>query len=639
MPAWIRSALGDLMRLRYRAGVCALALMAGSAALQLEPAVVRNLVSGHGNQHVSVGAIRVPLWSAAFAQSAESFSLDNVRFTWGDFTYEAKRIDFSGVTVSRSEIESLFSSASEPFADRLTRISARQVTSPEVKVTQKLGKETQTIFYRNVSLNDVVQGQIARSTIGAMAVEMTGAKGNTLFSYGQTTISNLNTPAFVRLYETKDDSGSAPMTRIYSAFTIENLDMVDNGENVSVQVARLSGRDVMARPTKDSWGSAMAFLTEMGGKDTLSSEEGSRLTTAVVDVIGAFDIGFMEAADIQIKATPKKAPAAKDQKSSATGRINRIAYTGATESQPADIRLEGIEAGDQDGRAKVGSISLTGFSLAPTLNGLKALQGKPLEELDQEALRTLIPTLGTLRLSGVDVDVPNKSNEKTTERVNFTLKDFEVTADKPLNGLPTNIRIEQRNLVIALPSNSTDDLVKELVALGYKTLDSSFLVAATWNEAANEIALKEVSVQGQDMGTLSLTGTIGNVTKDLFSPDEATAAAALIGAKAKSADVIVEDKGLLGRYLANAAKEQKTTPEALRTIYASAAPFVVSSMMGNSEQAKTLGQAIGRFIAKPGKLTLNAQPKNPSGFGVMDAMLASDPKEALAKLNISAKAE
>ncbi|MEE1655188.1 hypothetical protein VB618_03190 [Microvirga sp. CF3062] len=627
------------MRLRYRAGVCALALMAGSAALQLEPAVVRNLVSGHGNQHVSVGAIRVPLWSAAFAQSAESFSLDNVRFTWGDFTYEAKRIDFSGVTVSRSEIESLFSSASEPFADRLTRISARQVTSPEVKVTQKLGKETQTIFYRNVSLNDVVQGQIARSTIGAMAVEMTGAKGNTLFSYGQTTISNLNTPAFVRLYETKDDSGSAPMTRIYSAFTIENLDMVDNGENVSVQVARLSGRDVMARPTKDSWGSAMAFLTEMGGKDTLSSEEGSRLTTAVVDVIGAFDIGFMEAADIQIKATPKKAPAAKDQKSSATGRINRIAYTGATESQPADIRLEGIEAGDQDGRAKVGSISLTGFSLAPTLNGLKALQGKPLEELDQEALRTLIPTLGTLRLSGVDVDVPNKSNEKTTERVNFTLKDFEVTADKPLNGLPTNIRIEQRNLVIALPSNSTDDLVKELVALGYKTLDSSFLVAATWNEAANEIALKEVSVQGQDMGTLSLTGTIGNVTKDLFSPDEATAAAALIGAKAKSADVIVEDKGLLGRYLANAAKEQKTTPEALRTIYASAAPFVVSSMMGNSEQAKTLGQAIGRFIAKPGKLTLNAQPKNPSGFGVMDAMLASDPKEALAKLNISAKAE
>jgi hypothetical protein len=627
------------MRLRYRVGVCALALMAGSAALQFEPAVVRNLVSGHRDQHVSVEAIRVPLWSAAFAQSTDSFSLDNVRFTWGDFTYEAKRIDFSGVTVSRSEVESLFSSASEPFADRLTRVSARQVTAPEIKVTQKLGKETQTIFYRNVSLNDVVQGQIAKSVIGAMAIEQTGAKGNVLFSYGQTTVSDLNTPAFVRLYETKDDSAAAPMTRIYGAFTMDNLDMVDSGENVSVQIARLSGRDVMARPIKDSWGGIMPFFTEMGGKDNLSPEEETRLKSTVIDVMGAFDIGFMEAADIRIKATPKKAAAAKDQKSSGTGSINRIAYTGATASQPADIRLEGFEAGGQDGRVKVGAISLTGFSLTPTLNGLKALQGKPIENLDQEALRALVPTLGTLRLSGIDVDLPNESSEKKTERVNFTLKDFEVTADRPLNGLPTNIRIEQRNLVIALPSNGTDDLVKELAALGYKSLDSSFLVAATWNEAANEIALKEVSVQGQDLGSLSLTGTIGNVTKDLFNPDEATAAAALIGAKAKAADIVVEDKGLLGRYLANAAKEQKTTPEALRTIYASAAPFVVSSMMGGSEQAKTLGQAIGRFIAKPGKLTLNAQPKNPSGFGVMDAMLASDPKEALAKLNISAKVE
>lgn len=628
------------MGLRYRAGVCALALMAGSAALQFEPAVVRNLASGQGDRHISVEAIRVPLWSAAFAQSADSFSLDNVRFTWGDLIYEVKRIDFSGVTVSRNEVESLFSSASEPLADRLMRIGARQVTAPEIKVTQKLGQGTQTIFYRNVSLNDVVQGQVAKAVIGAMAIERSGTKGNVLFSYGQTTVSDLNTPAFVRLYETKDTSDSPPMTRIYGAVTMENLDMVDNGENLSVQIARFNARDVMARPTKDSWGGALAFLTEMGGKNNLSPEEETRLRTTMVDIAGAFDIGVMEAADIRIKATPKKDAAAKDQKPSATGRIDRISYTGSTGSQPADTRLEGLDIGDQDGRVKIGTISLTGFSLTPTLNGLKALQGKPIEDLDQEALRTLIPTLGTLRISDVDIDALSKGEKgDKPERTRATMGSFEITADKPLNGIPTNIRIEQRNFVIGLPSNNTDEFLKEIAALGYKTFDTSFLLAATWNEGANEIALKEVSVQGQDMGSLSLTGTIGNVTKDLFSADEATAAAALIGAKAKSADILVEDKGLLGRYLAQAAKEQKTTPEALRTIYASAAPFVVSSIMGNSEQAKTLGQAIGRFIGKPGKLTINAQPKNPSGFGVMDAMLASDPKEALAKLNISATVE
>jgi hypothetical protein len=626
------------MRLRYRAGVCALALMAGSAALQLEPAVVRNLVSGDENRHVSVEAIRVPLWSAAFAQSADSFSLDNVRFTSGDFTYEAKRIDFSGVTVSRGEVESLFSSASGPLADRLMRINAKQVTSPEIKLIHKIGKQTQTTFYRNVSLNDVVQGQIAKAVIGAMAIEASGTKGNTLFSYGQTTVSDLNAPALMRLYETKDASDSPPMTRIYGAFTVENLDMVDNAENISVQIARLNGRDAMARPTKDSWGGTMALLSEMADKDEPSPEEETRFTTTMVDLMGAFDMGFVEATGIQFKGRSGENPAEKDKKP--TGSIGRIAYTGATGSQPADIRMEGLEAGDKDGRVKIGTISLTGFSIAPTLNGLKALEGKSLQDLDHSDFRTLIPTLGTLRVSGVDIDALSKGGKGSKpERAGITLKDFELTADKPLNGLPTNIRIEQRNLVVTLPSNNTDDLLKEIAALGYKTFDSSFLVAATWNESANEIALKEVSVQGQDMGSLSLTGTIGNVTKDLFSADGATAAAALIGAKAKSADVVIEDRGLLGRYLANAAKEQKTTPEALRTVYASAAPFVVSSMMGNSEQAKTLGQAIGRFIAKPGKLTINAQPKNPSGFGVMDAMLASDPKEALAKLNISAKVE
>jgi hypothetical protein len=113
------------MRLRYRTSVCALALIAGSAAMQLEPAVVRDLVFDHNGQHIAVGAVRVPLWSAAWAQSPDVFSLENVSFTFGSVSYEAKRIEFSGVTSSRAEIEALFSSASsEPMAIRLARINA-----------------------------------------------------------------------------------------------------------------------------------------------------------------------------------------------------------------------------------------------------------------------------------------------------------------------------------------------------------------------------------------------------------------------------------------------------------------------------------------------------------------------------------
>ena len=210
---------------------------------------------------------------------------------------------------------------------------------------------------------------------------------------------------------------------------------------------------------------------------------------------------------------------------------------------------------------------------------------------------------------------------------------------KPVNAIPTNIRIGLQNLDMALPSNSTDDGVKELVALGYKDIDISLVAAATWNEAASEITLNEVSFQGQDMGNVGLTGRIGNVGKDLFDADTAIATVALVGAKAKALDLTVENKGLFERYMTMAAKEQKTTPESLRRTYAAAAAFVVPAMIGSSEQAQALSQAIARFIAKPGKLTINATPKDPAGFGIAEAVVMPDPKAILDRLNISAKAE
>ena len=619
------------MGLRYRAGIAALALLAGSTALSFEPAVLRDIVIDKGGQRISVGAVKVPLWSAAFAQSADSFSLDNVRFTFGTTTYEAKRIEFSGVSTPRAEIEALFSSAStEPMESRLRRINAKQVTIPEARVKQVLGKETQTTTYRNTVLSDISQGRIASIVVDATAMETAGAKDKTVITSGRTTMNEVDLPAMARLFEAKSGTASAPLAKIYGAFSVENIELADSAAGVTFKVARLGGRDFLARPTRESWNGTMGLMTELADKDKLSQEDHARLLPAIVDFIDAFQIGLLEASGIEVASKEKGLPN--------TVRINRIAYSGETSSQASDMRMEGLEFSDKDNRVKIGTWSLTGFSYRQTLDGLKNLQAKSIDEIDLATIRTLIPTLGTVRISDLDVDVLDNDSEKK-ERVRLTAKDFSVTADKPINGIPTNLRIEQRNAVIPLAASSTDDLIKQLVALGYKSLNTSYTVAATWNEASSEILVTDAFFDGVDLGTISLTGTISNASKDLFSADEATAAAALIGAKAKTARVTVEDKGLLTRYLTSAAKEQKTKPENLRQMYAGATPLVLSSFLGSSEQTKTLAQAISQFIMKSGKLTVEAQPKNPSGFGVMDAMLASDPKEMLQKLNISAKVE
>ncbi|MXQ13272.1 hypothetical protein [Microvirga makkahensis] len=616
------------MKPLHRSGMCALALMAGTAAMHFEPAALRGLAVGNGAQQLSIGAVRTSLWSMAFAQAADSFTLDDVRFTWGGATYEAKQVSLSGVSVARGEIESLFSSTAGSLADKLAGIDAKRVTIPELKVTQAIGQETQTAYYRNISLDDIVRGRIASLTVETTAIEETGGTDTTLISYGRTALSDFDVPAFARLYDTKD--AFAPLTRIYGAFSIETIDMADGAGTFSTRIDRLEGRDIMARPTKDSWNGTISAISELAQKETTSPEEQTRLMHMVADLLGAFDAGLVEATGITFKGDGKEDKGA--------GSVALIAYTGASGSRPSEVRMEGLDVADGEARVKIGTISLSGFSFAPTLEGLKTLDSKSLAELDSAALRSLIPTLGTLRITDMDIEAPTSEN-KPGERMRVALGLMEMTADKPVNGIPTNVRFEQRNLSAMLPDDSDDELVQQLRALGYKSFDGSFVVAATWNEASQEIAVREFSVNGKNMGSLRLTGLIGNASPDLFSPNEATASAAVIGAKAKSAGIVIENHGLVERYLESAAKEEGTTPDALQKLYAGATPLVVSSMIGNSEQSRTLARAIAQFIEKPGRLTIDAEPKNPSGFGLMDVMLASDPKAILGKLNITAKAE
>lgn len=621
------------MKLHHRTGLGALALIASAAALQIEPAAVRNLVVEHDGGRLSIGSVRAPLWSAAFAQSADSFTLENVKFTFGTATYELKRIELSGVTSSRADIEALLApNASEPMMRRLARINAKQIRIPEARVTQTIGKDSQDLTYRDLTLSNVVSGRVESMTIESVAGEIANDRTKGQVSAGRSSVSEMDMQALAALYETKAEGASAPLSRIYGAFSLDNFTYIDAKEGVAVTVARISGKDFLARPTKDSWNGTAALLTELDKKEELSAEENARVLQAAADILGAFDIGQLEAAGIEIKPPRNKSDAV------GSGRIARIAYTNANGSRPADARMEGFEFSDKDARVKIGSVSLTGFSFAPTLEGLKALEGKSLDKLDHAALRGLIPTLGTLRITDFDVDAP-ATDDEPTDRVRMTFASMEITADKPRNGIPTNIRFEQRNASLKFAENSTEELAQQLRALGYKSLDSSSVVAATWNEASNEITITEFSLDGKDMGSVRVTGLIGNVSPDLFSADEGAASAALLNSKAKSASVVIENWGLLDRYIETTAKEEGTTPDALKKMYAGGAPLVLSSMIGNSDQSKVLGQAIARFIEKPKKLTIEAQPKSASGFGIMDVMLASDPKAMLAKLNVKAKAE
>jgi len=516
---------------------------------------------------------------------------------------------------------------------RLARLSAETVTIPTLTVTQRVGPETRTTTYRDVTLRDIVTGRgAAVTTAGASVIIPARPAGPVAGTLGKMTLTAFDAPQAARLYEVKADA-PAPMARIYDSFALEDM-AISDPKRAQVRVARITGRDFSARPTKESWGETMTLLAAQGDRlDKAPPVDRARLVSALADLLDAFQIGSMEATGFEVRD-----PNAKDR---VNAQIARIAFAGGEQGKPADLRMEDFTVTADNGRMRIGLIGFSGFSFRSTLDGLKALSDKPLAAIDPADLRALAPTIGTMRLSGLDFDLPNKSksDEPKPQNIRFTVKDMEVTADKPVNGIPTDLRVGVQNLALAVPPDAADNGLKELAAMGYKTLDLSFLTAATWNEPANELIVREVSVSGADMGRATLKGVLGNVGRDAFNADSAVALVALVGATARSLDLTVENKGLFERALAEAARKQKRTPDDLRREYGMAAAVAIPAVLGSSPAAKSLGQAIARFVAKPGRLAISARTKDPAGLGIADVAAAGEPATILDKLEVTATAE
>jgi hypothetical protein len=65
----------------------------------------------------------------------------------------------------------------------------------------------------------------------------------------------------------------------------------------------------------------------------------------------------------------------------------------------------------------------------------------------------------------------------------------------------------------------------------------------------------------------------------------------------------------------------------------------VPVILGNSAAAKAIGAAMGKFVARPGTLSISAKAKNGEGLGMVDVSTAPTPAAVLDKLDVNAKAE
>jgi hypothetical protein len=574
------------------------------------------------------------LSSVAHAQSLNDYTLDNLNLDFAGQIMALKQVSVTGASLSKSELLALLDAkAAEPLAARLAKLNIKSMRIPELIVEKTTPLEKQMAVYRNVEISNIVEGRIEQITSETGTLTVTRGKDVMKGTFGKLAIANTDMPQIARVsMDLYDPKKPEDLKALYGSFTLRDLAFTDP-KKTDIKIEEISGSDFRARPIEGSW---QATLPKMEALEDIK-DENVKLATSLKflsEIFSAVSVGSIEMKGIE---------AVNKQADNAVFSLKRLGYTKGT------LTLEGLGIIAKDGKGTITEITIGNFMNSDAIPALRELSEKPFEEITAEEWRKVLVLPGLIRFSGLDFDVPQTADKKgknptepkdgkKPERVRFTLKTIALTADKPVNNIPTDMGVAVENFNFTIPDDAKESGLKDLLAMGYKTIDMSMGMAAQWSEASSELTVKDISMRGADMGSFMLSGLLGNITKDSFSPDTAISTVALLGANAKNIKLNVENKGLYEKLLNHFAKQQKTTAEDLRRQYGMMAAMALPSVLGDSEQAKAITQAISRFIAKPGTLKLDLKAKE-GGIGFADFAAVEQPGDLLKKVDVTAVAD
>jgi hypothetical protein len=560
----------------------------------------------------------------AQAQNSQDFVLDNLVLDFAGQVMTMKQVSVEGSSLSRADFLTIMDAkATEPLASRLAKLNVKSIRIPEMMIEKTTRREKQVMNYKDVLVSNIVEGRM--ESVVAQSGTLAVTRGNDVMkgTFGPFSLTQTDMPQIARVsMDSGDQKKPEELKALYKLFSMRDLAFIDP-KKTEVRITEISGSDFRARPIEGSWQNA---IPKMEALEEIK-DESTKVATSMKflsDVFGAVSIGSLEMKGLE---------AVNKQADNAVFSLKRLGYSNGT------VTLEGFGVVAKDAKANITEIVIGNFINTDLAPALKELAEKPLDQIKVEEWRKLMVMPGLIRFSGLDFDLP-ASNAKVNKekRIHFTLKALTMTADKPFNNIPTDMGMKVENFNFTIPDGATDKGLKDMLAMGYKTLNVSMGLAAQWSEPSSELMIRDISLSGADMGSFALSGLLGNITKDAFNPDSAVSMVALLGANAKNISFQVENKGLYEKILTHVAKQQNTTADELRRQYGMMASIALPSFLGDSEQAKSIVQAVSRFIAKPGTLKLDLKAKE-GGIGFADYAAAEQPADLLKKVDVKAVAE
>ena len=611
------------MRKSGKTLVLSASLLAGVALLALSPSLRASL--GH-----APGALARMIVTPAHALAGTA-KADDISIETDTATYTIKHVEATGTTLSDDELEALFDDESKvSLADRMAKLTAATVSIPEIAGEVEAGDGKIAVTYTDVKFANVAKGVAGAVSIGEIKFAATGDKNADLSGViVNFAARNVDTGAILHAHHDARKDADEPMKLQYESIAADGM-TIRGVPGVAFSIGKISIKDVSGRALK-------VPLSEMAGHVAAAAAEDAEparkqeLAALYADFMRSSAFGSFEVRDIAVAVDIDGKPGKV--------KLARLAANNFSGGKLGEFVYEGFDLDVPEAKMKLGSFGFRGFDLRPMLALADFIAAKGPDALgEMEDPRPFIPTIDHVGMTALDVDAKatdgQKGNAEGGARNKFTMANFSLDSGGFIGGIPTSATLALDHVAVDLSGLADDPAMKDFAALGYSKVDISAKLDLGWNEAANELAVKNLSFQSAGMGAASGSLVLGNVTRDLFAANPALMQAAALGAVLKKVEIGISNEGILEKALAmQAAKDGKPVDE-VRKMLILGASVGLPSILGDSPAARTIANAVSKYLADPKTLKLTATSAN--GLGVGDLGLIGNPVDLLGKIDVKA---
>ncbi|MBL9010014.1 MAG: hypothetical protein JNL56_02435 [Alphaproteobacteria bacterium] len=295
--------------------------------------------------------------------------------------------------------------------------------------------------------------------------------------------------------------------------------------------------------------------------------------------------------------------------------IGRAALGGYTRGQYGNSELSGFEATGDGNMTKMASARSDGGDLSKVLPWM--VKG----ELPPVAPEPLL-YIGAGNVSGLEYDIMGTK---------VSIASYGVDAINFFWLVPSQFKMNMTDMIV-IPAASD---AAQLQELGISQLDMDFGLEWTFDGAAGTAQLKELRIDESSLFNTNLSVDLTGLNlSQLVDPNMMQMAVMQIGIT--GAKLFVKNNGGVDKILAAAAKEEGSTPDAMRQQILDQMSAMEAGMPGPdgqpvplSDRMKGIVAALKAFVTSPGTLTVTMQPAQPinamNGMGaMMDPMAAAD---------------